>query len=161
MSVLALYKFTGDKKQLIKLDSLELIELISGEFREDINVLKPVVFIQPTELSTVNKIIKEVNYVEIADFGRYYFVDDIIAKNGTIIELHLSVDVLYTYQSHIKLIADGIVARNAQVRNSNLFLDDSEIHIYNNPNLQTYTFNYAANSLQFGQPAFVLAVAGS
>lgn len=161
MSVIALYKFTGDKKQLIKLDSLELFELISGTFKEDINVLKPVVFIQPTQTSTVNKIIKEVNYVEIADFGRYYFVDDIIAKNGTIIELHLSVDVLYTYQSHIKLISDGIIARNAQVRNSNLFLDDSEIHIYNNPNIQTYTFNYAAGSLTFGNQSFILAVAGS
>lgn len=161
MSVIALYKFTGDKKQLIKLDSLELVELISGTFKEDINVLHPVIFIQPTETSTVNKIIKEVNYVEIADFGRYYFVDDIIAKNGTIIELHLSVDVLYTYQSHIKLIADGIVSRNAETQNSNLYLDDSEIHIYNNPNLQTYTFNYASGSLQFGHQNFVLAVAGS
>lgn len=161
MSVIALYKFSGDKKQLIKLDSLELVELISGTFKEDVNILKPVISIQPTETSTVNKIIKEVNYVEIADFGRYYFVDDIIAKNGTIIELHLSVDVLYTYQSHIKLISDGIIARNAEAQNSNLFLDDSEIHIYNNPNIQTYDFSYASGSLTFGSQAFVLAVAGS
>lgn len=161
MSVsLALYNFKGDKKQLIKVDDMVLLELMSGELRSDTDIINPVVTIEPTETSTVAKLTKEVNYVQIADFGRYYFVTDIIAKSGTLLEFHLAIDVLTSWQSDIKLLNEGIVLRNAESRHSNLFLDDNELHIYNKPNIVTYEFSYATGSKEFGDGCYILAVAG-
>ena len=160
MSSLNLYKFTGDKKQLRKSDNWTLIETISGNWRQDTDILKPVFDISPTNTSTIAKLTKETNYVYVADFGRYYYVDDIICKAGNIIELYLSVDVLMSWGTEILALSEGIVSRNSEADNSNIYLDDSELHIYNNPNIQTYAFNYANGSPTFGGQEFILAVAG-
>lgn len=160
---LNLYKFTGDRKQVLK-DSnhgAALIETINGSWRADTDILKPVITIEPTETSTIAKICKECNYAYLADFGRYYYIEDIVALPGSVLELHLSIDVLMSWATEILALNEGIVARNGEARNSNLYLDDAEIHIYNNPNIQTYKFTPAAGSLTFGQQSFVLAVAGS
>lgn len=163
MSSLNLYKFTGDRKQLNK-DSNHgstFLETISGNFRGDVDIIHPVIEISPTQTSTIAILTKQCNYVYIADLGRYYFVDDVICKAGDIIELHLSLDVLFSWATEILALDEGIIARNAQADNSNLFLDDSEIHIYNNPHIVTYGFTYASGSLTFGSHSYVLAVAGS
>lgn len=158
-----LYKFTGDRKQILKDTNhgATFIETISGTWKNDTDILKPVITLEPTTTSTIAKICKETNYAYIADFGRYYYVDDIIALPGSVLELHLSIDVLMSWATEILALTEGIVERNAQAANSNLYLDDAEIHIYNNPNIQTYDFSYASGSLTFGNQAFVLAVAGS
>lgn len=161
MSVsVGLYNFKGDKKQLIKIDDMVLLELMSGELRVDTDIINPVLTIQPTETSTVAKLTKEVNYVQIADFGRYYFVTDIIAKSGTLLEFYLALDVLTSWQAQIKLLNEGIVLRNAEKKHSNLFLDDNELQIYNKPNIVTYEFSYASGSKEFGDGCYILAVAG-
>ena len=163
MSSINLYKFIGDRKQLNK-DSNHgstLLETVSGNFRGDVNLINPVIEIQPTQTSTIAILTKQCNYVYIADLGRYYFVDDIVCKAGNIIEMHLSLDVLFSWATQILALEQGIVARNGEASNSNLYLDDSEIHVYNNPHIVTYEFTYASGSLTFGNPAYVLAVAGS
>ena len=161
MSVtIGLYNFKGDKKQLIKVNDMVLLELISGDLKEDTDIINPVITLQPTETSTITKILTEVNYVHIADFGRYYFVTDIVGKAGSVIELRLAIDVLTSWAAQIKLLNEGIVLRNAEASHSNLFLDDNELHIYNKPNVVTYDFSYATGSLQFGDGCYILAVAG-
>lgn len=161
MSVsIALYNFKGDKKQLIKVNDMTLLELMTGELRVDTDIINPVLTIEPTETSTVAKLAKEVNYIEIADFGRYYFVTDIIAKSGTLLEFYLAIDVLTSWQADIKLLNEGIVLRNAEASHSNLYLDDNELHIYNKPNIVTYGFDYVQGSKQFGDGCYILAVAG-
>lgn len=162
MSSLNLYKFTGDRKQLNK-DSNHgstLVETISGNFRGDVDILNPVIEISPTQTSTIAKITKECNYAYVADLGRYYFIDDMICKAGDVIELHLSIDVLFSWATEILALNEGIIARNEQSANSNLFLDDSEIHIYNDPHIVTYDFSYENGSLTFGSQSYILAVAG-
>lgn len=42
-----------------------------------------------------------VNYIYVADFGRYYFVSDVVHVTKDRIEIHCSVDVLATYKSQI------------------------------------------------------------
>lgn len=159
---LNLYKFTGDKKQVLKDTNhgATFIETISGTWKDNTDILKPVITLEPTTTTTVQKICSQVNYVYISDFGRYYYVEDIITLPGTVIELHLSIDVLMSWATEILALSEGIVERNAEKANSNLYLDDSEIHIYNKPNIQTYEFDYASGSLTFGQQEFILAVAG-
>lgn len=165
MSSINLYKFLGDKKQVLK-DSnhgATLIETISGNFKNgDINLINPVITLEPTTTSTVNKILKECNYCYVSDFGRYYYIDSMTCKAGTIIELQLSCDPLMSWNLEIIALSEGIVERNAEASGSNIYLDDSELHIYNNPNVVTYKFDYATGNLyEFGKQNFVLAVAGS
>ena len=164
-SSINLYKFVGDKKQVDKDTNhgSTLIETISGDFKQStIDLLNPVIELEPTSTSTVSKILKECNYCYVSDFGRYYYIDNMSAKAGTTIELHLSIDPLMSWETEILALAEGIVERNAEAQGSNVYLDDSEIHVYNNPNIQTYDFDYASgNQYEFGKANFVLAVAGS
>ena len=163
-SSINLYKFVGDKKQVDKDTNhgSTLIETITGDFKqESIDLLNPTIELEPTATSTVAKILKECNYCYVSDFGRYYFIDNMSCKSGTRIELQLSIDPLMSWETEILAMTEGIVERNAKTDGSNLFLDDSELHIYNNPNIQTYKFDYAAgNTYEFGNQNFVLAVAG-
>ena len=157
---LNLYKFIGDKKEVVK--NPTLVETISGDFKGSVDLLNPVIELQPTSTSTVDKILQECNYCYVADLHRYYYIDNMVCRPGTIIELHLTIDVLNTWATEILALEEGIVERNAEASGSNIFLDDSEIHIYNNPNIQTYKFDYATgNTYEFGKQNFVLAVAGS
>ena len=163
MSSINLYKFIGDRKQLNKDTNhgATLIETISGTWKKDVDILNPVIEIQPTETSTIAKITKQCNYAYVADFGRYYYITGMTCKAGNIIELTLSIDVLFSWATEILLLDEGIIERNSEASNSNLYLDDSEIHIYNDPHIQTYEFEYASGSLTFGSQTFVMAVAGS
>ena len=42
-----------------------------------------------------------VNYIYVSDFGRYYFVSDVVHVTKDRIEIHCSIDVLATYKSQI------------------------------------------------------------
>lgn len=164
-SSISLYKFVGDKKQVNKDTShgSTLIETISGNFKQaSIDLLNPIIDLQPTSTSTVSKILTECNYCYVTDFSRYYYIDSMACKAGTIVELHLSIDPLMSWKTEILALSEGIIERNAEADGSNIYLDDSEIHVYNNPNIQTYAFDYATgNTYEFGKQNFVLAVAGS
>jgi len=159
---LSLYKFVGDKRQLNKDTShgSTLVETINGDFRTDTDVLNPVIEIEPTSTSTIAKILKECNYAYIDILGRYYYIENMQAQSGNRIRLSLKVDVLMTWKAQILTLNQGIVERNGEASNSNLFLDDSEIHLYNNPHICTYKFSYASGSLEFNSGSYVLAVAG-
>lgn len=156
MSSINLYKFVGDKLQINK-DSNHgstLIETLSGNFRGSVDILKPVITIQPTETSTVNKILKECNYCYIADFGRYYYVDKATGREGNNIDLELSIDVRFSWATEMLALEKGIVERNS--KSWNTYLDDEELKVYNNPNIATYAFPGS-----FTNESYVLAVAGS
>lgn len=159
---LSLYKFVGDKRQVNKDTSngSTLIETINGDFRADTDVLNPVIEITPTTTSTAAKILKEANYCYIDVLGRYYYIENMQVQSGNRIRLSLKVDVLMTWKTEILALNQGIVERNGEASNSNLFLDDSEIHLYNNPHICTYKFSYASGSLEFNTGSYVLAVAG-
>ena len=163
MSSINLYKFTGDRKQLNKDTNhgSTLIETVSGTWRKDIDLLNPVIEIEPTQTSTIAKITKQCNYAYVSDFGRYYYITGMTCKAGNIIELSLAIDVRFSWASEILLLDEGIVERNAEASNSNLYLDDQEIHVYNDPHIQTYEFEVANGSLAFGNQSFIMAVAGS
>lgn len=43
-----------------------------------------------------------INYCYIDDYGRYYYITDIVAKSGGILEIHCKVDVLKTFDAAIR-----------------------------------------------------------
>mgnify|MGYP003287671893 FL=1 len=77
------------------------------------------------------------NYMYIADFGRYYFIDDIVSTHNNRWEISAHVDVLETYKTQI--LANSAVVRRQQSQ-YNLYLDDPDFHAYNYERIQTIKF---------------------
>lgn len=124
----------------------ENLSTVSGTLKNKTSILNPVIQIQgalPTGC----------NYMYIADFGRYYFVDDISSVSNPIFEISAHVDVLTTYADQIRSCR-GIIAR--QQNNWNLYVDDGAFKTYQNEIILVQTFTTG-----FSDDEFVLAVAGS
>ena len=114
------------------------------------SVLTPTIILCDTGVN-----LKGYNYMYIADFGRYYFIDDIVTKNNDVWEVSGHVDVLETYATAIK--ANSAVLRRQQ-NIFNLYLDDPEFKTLNTVRVQTKKF---PNS-QFSKTLkYVLVVNGS
>ena len=106
------------------------------------SVLNPVIVVEANALN--------VTYGYIPDFGRYYFVSDIVSVNNSTWELHLHVDVLATYKSEI-LSTDAYIVR-ASYGNTNI--PDSLIVGMSQYNIS----EVSSGSGLSGQPGFVLSV---
>ena len=83
---------------------------LTGNFRENVSVMDPVVVVE----STSN--LSGCNYAYITEFGRYYYIRDIVILGAKLYELHLHVDVLKTYESQI-IAAPCIVSKSANTFN--------------------------------------------
>lgn len=117
--------------------------------KEDTSVLRPVIEV----VSSSN--LSGYNYMYISDFGRYYFIDDIVSLNDGRWEISAHVDVLETYKTSI--LANSAVVRRQQSR-YNLYLDDPDFHAYNYERIQTIKF---PNNLFDKTLHYVLVVNGS
>ena len=100
--------------------------------KEGTSILKPVIIINTSDNLT------GYNYMDIRDFSRYYFIDDIRSIHNNIWEISAHVDVLTTYATAIK--ANSAVIKRQQ-NLYNLYLDDPEFKTYNNERVQTKRFN--------------------
>lgn len=134
-----------------------------GTLRSGSSIIDPIIVIH-TDASPGWR--KGFNYAYIEEFGRYYYVTNIIAVNGVLPsenypsptqlwEIHMHVDVLMSFKDEI-LRQTAIVAR--QENRYNLMLDDGFFMSYQNPKFQTKLFSVPD---PFEQQEFVLIVAGS
>lgn len=103
----------------------------SCKLKDDTSILKPVLII--SSLSSLASF----NYMYIADFGRYYFIDDIKSINQGIWEVSGHVDVLETYATAIK--ANSAVIKRQQSL-FNLYLNDPDFMTYNYDIISTRKF---------------------
>lgn len=112
----AFYSYSSERNRINKEPYLTKVGDLTGTFREDIDILHPVIRYASEELPAFN-------YVGIEKLKRYYFVDNIkyIAKN--LWEVYLTVDPLYTYKSTI-LNCQAFVTRNQYTYNK--LLTDSK-----------------------------------
>lgn len=158
-SHVTLYSNTASKEVVNKQSKLTQIEALTGEFRGSMSVLHPIIQIKPTTTSTVAKILTQCNYIYIQEFSRYYFVDTSTCVANDLIELECSVDVLYSWKTAI-LAQTVIVSRNE--KEYALYLDDSVLKVYNNPNITVYHFKDSQDNEQgFTTQQYILALAGS
>ena len=113
------------------------------------SILKPVI-----EVSSSSNL-SGFNYMYIADFGRYYFIDDIVSTHNNRWTISAHVDVLETYKTQI--LANSAVIRRQQSQ-YNLYLDDPDFLTYNYERIQTIKFpaNTFTKTLNY-----VLAINGS
>lgn len=103
----------------------------SCALKDNCSILKPVIIIRTTDTIT------GYNYMYIQNFGRYYFIDDIVSLHDGVWQISAHVDVLETYATAIK--ANSAVIRRQQ-KLYNLYLDDPDFHVLNYERIQCYKF---------------------
>lgn len=136
---------------VVEKNLLDIYEL-QGTLRDGASLLDPVFLI---EANAPGFHANNVNYIYVEEFGRYYYITNIVSVNYTLWELHCHVDVLMSYKDTIKE-QTAIVAR--QEGKYNMYLDDGVFMTYQNPKIQTKLFS---NATPFETQEFVLVVAGS
>lgn len=85
------------------------IKLITSKeliFRKNVNEKDPVLLVH-------NSILNNVNYVEIPNFKRFYFIEHTENYNNQLSRVFLTTDLLMTYQNEI-LNADVIISATEQ-----------------------------------------------
>lgn len=119
--------------------------------KEGTSILRPVLYLSSTSQAPLTGY----NYMYIAEFGRYYFIDDVKSVRNDRWEVSAHVDVLETYKDKI-LSNTAVISR--QTNRYNTYLNDPEWKVYADENVVAYKFSTTPfnKALQF-----VLAVAGS
>ena len=127
-------------------DSITVSDVV---LKKDTSVLKPVL------LTNDARDVYEYNYMYIQEFGRYYFIDDIVSVNNNLWEISAHVDVLETYKAAI-LSNQAVIRR--QTNKFNTYLNDPEWKVYADENVVAYKFTQTGLNKSMN---FVLAVAGA
>lgn len=135
----------SDRKVVTK-NVTDLITL-TGTLRSNCSIVDPVIQVEAIN----NSIAASCNYATIEDFGRYYFVNDIIFT-GKLYEIHMHCDVLSSFQTPLKSLS-AVVAR--QENKYNLYLQDGLFRTYQNPYISIVPF-----SSGFTGQYFVFSVSG-
>lgn len=128
---LKLYTNYSDKNHLDKSITQQGSD-ITGTLREDCSIVDPVIKIE----SITNFNISTCNYAYISEFGRYYYITNIVCV-GKLYELHMHCDVLMSFKSQIRGNS-AVIARNENTYN--LYLTDGVFKTYANPHYQIKKF---------------------
>lgn len=119
---------------------------ITGTLREDCSVVNPVISIEGLDSN-----ITGVNYAYISEFGRYYYINNIVCK-GKLFELNMHVDVLKTYAQEIR---ENKAVISRQQNRYNLYLQDGVFKTSAFPHIQVAQFPNG-----FSGYHFIFSVAG-
>ena len=102
-------------KQIVRIKNMSNVII-----KENSSIINPVFIIK----NVVNQKIIKSNYLFSNDFNRYYYINNIVAINGGMFELHCSVDVLFTYKNEIKRLTT-LIDRQENVFNN--YIVDNEL----------------------------------
>lgn len=120
---------------------------LTGYLREATSIMEPVISIEAETL--VGK-----NYAYISEFGRYYFITDIVSEVNGLWRVSMKVDVLMSFKDQF-LLLQAIVGRNEE--RFNHYITDGKVVTRADPIIITKRFpgnHFLKNNL-------VLAVAGN
>ena len=116
-----LYKSIADNRLLDKSSKIAVIDTIdTAHIKDDTSIISPSIILSYKKISTL----KKCNYLYIPSMGRYYYVNDIVLKQGGMYELKCHVDVLMTYKGDIKNITT-LILRQENVNNP--YIEDSQL----------------------------------
>lgn len=147
------YKFKCENICVNKADDWSLLDTIAVKWLDDeIDVLHPTIRIVPTTNLTKSKILKEGNYVYIPDFDRYYYVKNVKALKGNMLEMELSVDACMSWLTNLRNQQCVVDRQEAEW---NTYLNDEYMRVYNTPYTVVKEFPSGFNTSNF-----ILAVAG-
>lgn len=91
---MTLYKCTAENERVDKTEFLQSVGTLSGFFREETSIFKPVVLVEYDK-------VPDFNYVYISTFGRYYYVTAYTSVRTNLWRLSLSIDTLMSYKDTI------------------------------------------------------------
>ena len=114
---LELMNTSADKRYLSK--STSVVKKVNCKIKEGTSIINPTVIIGKMSASNIRKC----NYAHISDFGRYYFINDIVETTADQLEISMHVDVLKTYASQIRSIST-LILRQENV--FSLYYEDKE-----------------------------------
>ena len=143
--ILKLYKNVSEKNVLDK--NITELASLSGTLRDDCSIINPVIMIE----DTAGFDLKYTNYAYIEEFGRFYYINNIVCKNG-LFELQMHVDVLKTHANGIRA-NEAVIAR--QQNQYNLYLQDGVFKTYAYPHIQIKQFPTGFTDFNF-----IFSVAG-
>lgn len=138
---LVLYSNTSDNNVVSK--SITQLKSMTGTLREACSVTDPIIKVDGLTASQL----KSANYAYISDFGRYYYINNIICV-GKLYELHMHVDVLMSYASGIRS-QTAVISRQQNKNLYNLYLQDGVFKTYANPKYQIKQFPNGFDTQQF------------
>ena len=121
---------------------------VEGVLKDSCTIVDPVIKIEDIPGSNI----ADLNYIYIASFNRYYYVNNIEIENNKLFILHCHVDVLKTYASGIRS-NNAVISRQENLYN--LYLPDGAFKTYANPHYQIVKFPSG-----FSGYYYVLTVAG-
>ena len=113
-----LFTCTAERNRVDKTNYMSNRFVLEGAFRAATSALNLEIDIQKTNPLTYNY-----NYMYIEEFGRYYFIDEIISVRTNIWTIKATVDVLMSFKNDI-LSSDVILDKVEDETAANLYLDD-------------------------------------
>lgn len=146
-----LYKNSAEPNKVDKTADLSTVGTISGVLRQECSLINPEIIIQYDKPP-------DFNYCYIANFGRYYYVENIVSMRQNLWRVRLRCDVLMTYKTQIL----NLTARIARQQYTYSYRQiDSEIPFTNDPEI---TIQDIPNNLNLGKPHYeniLLTVVGN
>ena len=127
---------------------MDISQAFQGTLKENTSLINPVIVI---DFPITN--LTQYNYARIYDFGRYYFITDMVSITHNLTEISMHVDVLMSFRNSIRTNY-GIAKR--QENDWNLYLNDGSFKTYQYKTVGTYKFSNGFPS----DNDLVLAVAG-
>lgn len=106
---------TNDEQNVIGKQKT-LIDTASCVIKGNISYENPVVL-----LAYDGDVADSINYMEIPELNRFYFITDMINLTGGRYEIHAKVDVLESFESAIRGLS---VITDKMISGANLFIDD-------------------------------------
>lgn len=129
-------------------------QTVQGTIKDGCSILSPEIIVKTNSLISSN-------YAYIADFGRYYFVEDPIIESQDIktgeyvYRLAMSVDVLMSFNTGIKML-EVILEKQKNKNNSNMYINDGSFISENKSFNEIVPFNYGFSDAA----SYVLVTAG-
>ena len=131
-----LYETKSDRKQVTK--ELDLKMTTSCVLKEACSIERPTLLITtPTNIS-------KYNYLYIEDFGRYYYIMDIVSVRNGLWEVSTQVDVLMSFANDIKQCT-GIISRQEST-DLNGYINDNTHVVQSNEFNRVFNFPSGFNS---------------
>lgn len=112
-----LFSISCERKRVDKTQFLTNRFTLEGTLRSNCSIIDPVILVQKTNPSLYN-------YLYIAEFSRFYFINNVESVRNNLWAISAHVDVLYTWRTDIRN-SMAIIDRTADPTKFNPYLDDS------------------------------------
>lgn len=139
--------YTTSENSVIDKD-FHVIETVNAILKEGTSIINPTLYINTPPTFTLN-------YIYIADTGRYYYIDNITALTGGRVSIVAHVDVLKTYASDIRNMK-AVLNKQQNDNHSNLYYEDGSTVVESRSYNTAFNFPNSFNN----SPNYILICAG-